>query len=127
MKVFTLKRIAETPDATYGVLIYKGTPFCLTLELPWKENKSNISCIPKGRYAFTLRYSPSFKYVTPILHSVPGREYILIHKGNSPADTAGCILVGEQFDGGRIAHSGKAFDELLSYITPDETCQLEVE
>lgn len=125
MNVFTLKRIAETDKATYGVLLHKGSPFCLTLELPWKENRKNESCIPKGRYAVTLRYSPSFKYITPILHGVPDREYVLIHKGNEPAHTKGCILVGEQFEEGGIRHSGEAFTELLGLMGID-TCQLEV-
>ena len=28
-----------------------------TLELPWKNNKSNVSCIPKGSYKVVKRWS----------------------------------------------------------------------
>ena len=69
---------------------------CKTLELPWKNNQRNISCIPPGTYNVVPRNSPKFAdhfHVT----NVPGRSYILIHPGNYHTDIEGCILVGSGF------------------------------
>lgn len=66
---------------------------CKTLELPWKDNQRQISCIPPGTYIVVPRNSPKFSdhfHVT----NVPGRSYILIHPGNYHTQIQGCILVG---------------------------------
>lgn len=64
-----------------------------TLELSWNDNKTNQSCIPKGRYKVIKRKSSKYGnhfHVT----NVNGRKYILIHNGNYYTDIRGCILVG---------------------------------
>ncbi|MCU0429199.1 MAG: DUF5675 family protein [Cytophagaceae bacterium] len=66
---------------------------CKTLELPWKNNERNISCIPPGTYKVAKRYSESFQYHFHV-QDVPGRNWILIHSGNFYSDIRGCILVG---------------------------------
>ena len=53
------------------------------------------TAIPYGKYKITLRKSPRFKRILPYLHDVPHFEGILIHRGNTLEDTAGCILVGK--------------------------------
>ncbi|MBW2962319.1 DUF5675 family protein [Mesonia aestuariivivens] len=63
------------------------------LELPWKNNQQNISCIPEGIYQVKKRTSPKFGEHFHVLN-VPGRSYILIHKGNYYTDIRGCILPG---------------------------------
>jgi hypothetical protein len=68
----------------------------VTLELPWLDNKHNISCISPGRYDVIKIMSPT-KGKCFMLLIVPGRNGILIHKGNSTKDTQGCILVGSKF------------------------------
>lgn len=67
---------------------------CDTLELPWKENKTNISCIPTGIYQVKKRYSKKYKNHLHITE-VGGRSHILIHSGNYNTDTLGCVLVGK--------------------------------
>lgn len=68
-----------------------------TLELPWLDNKTGISCIPEGIYG--VRYmerSTSGKYnrVYHVYDDPFPRQGILIHTGNLPEHTRGCILVG---------------------------------
>ncbi len=76
-----------------------------TLELPLftvplKENFVRTNCIPEGTYKVTKIFSPT-KGACFMVHDVPGRTAILIHKGNYAAffhvDTEGCILVGSKF------------------------------
>jgi len=64
-----------------------------TLELPWKNNKSNISCIPKGSYKVVKRHSEKFKNHFHIL-DVENRDFILIHNANFYTELRGCIAIG---------------------------------
>jgi len=66
---------------------------CHTLELSYKNNQKNISSVPEGEYTLRGRRSAKFKK-HQILENVPGRSYILIHAGNYPRNTQGCILPG---------------------------------
>ncbi len=52
-------------------------------------------------------YSPKFKRELPRLQNVKHFEGILIHRGNTAEDSAGCILVGENKvkGGGRQLHA----------------------
>jgi len=71
---------------------------CKTLELPWKENKKKISCIPEGSYLVKKRESHSKRpYDHFHIQNVPNRDWILIHIGNLYTHIQGCILVGEKF------------------------------
>lgn len=106
MERLRLVRVAETADATFGVLIapdlnspnpIAGEPFAVTLEPPWKDNAPNVSCIPAGLYAIKGINSPKYGYTFEVA-DVPGRTHILFHKGNAAAHTKGCVLVGEQFE-----------------------------
>ena len=67
---------------------------CFTLELPYKENKQQVSNIPYGEYDVKKRNSPKYGDHFHIL-DVPNREYILIHQGNYYNQTSGCVLVGD--------------------------------
>ena len=68
---------------------------CFTLELPWRENQSSISCIPEGTYPITHRVSKQFGNHFHIL-DVPNRTYILIHEANYVHQLRGCIAVGKE-------------------------------
>lgn len=76
------------------------TSFCI--ELPWKENQRNVSCIPSGDYKAIAVQSPRFGHVY-LLQDVPNRGGILIHSGNFAGDESlgfkthsrGCILPGK--------------------------------
>lgn len=97
MKRLVLIRLKKMPDRTLGrLLLFSGIWEFLSLaslELPWENNARNKSAIPIGRYVVEPRSSE--KHGDHLLVcDVPGRESILIHAGNRPSDTEGCILVG---------------------------------
>ncbi len=100
MNNVTILRIRKSSHGTEGVLIFDDFK-CFTLELPWRNNEKNISCIPAGEYDATIRISPRFGRVYWVL-KVEGRTYILMHSGNWAGDvqeglkshTNGCILLG---------------------------------
>ena len=114
MKHFKLLRIAYIPDGTFGVLFDEDIPFCLTLEREWRDNKRNVSCIPRGTYICKRVKSAKFGDTFEVC-DVPGRSHILFHKGNIEDDTHGCIVVGEEYGKykGKVAvlSSGRAFKE----------------
>jgi len=89
-----LKRISCQPKQTLGILYVDGKEVCKTLELPWKDNARNISCVPEGEYNVVKRNSPKYKNHFH-LTNVPNRDWILIHQGNFYTHIRGCILVGK--------------------------------
>ena len=92
----TLYRFYEDNKTTIGHILHNDMRLCYTLELPDRENKNRISCIPKGIYSpYFIESSASGKY-KKVYHipDVPGRTGVLIHKGNNHRHTLGCILVG---------------------------------
>lgn len=90
-----LVRHSFLPPATLGTL-YLGAEKYAILEPPWKDNRTNVSCIPQGVYQCDfLARSGSGKYKRVWwLRAVPGRTAILIHAGNYPRHTWGCLLIG---------------------------------
>jgi hypothetical protein len=104
-----------------GAVVYS----CFTLELPWRGNRQNVSCIPPGQYKVRKRTSHKYGEHLHIL-GVPGRTYILIHEANFVTQLRGCIAVGKSKadingDGLRdLVESVRAKKELLKHL-PDET------
>ncbi|GAG80142.1 unnamed protein product, partial [marine sediment metagenome] len=96
MKALKLIRVAYIKDGTFGVLFDEETPFCLTLEREWKDNRKGESCIPIGTYSCKRVISPKFGNTFEVCN-VPGRSHILFHKGNLEDDSHGCILTGEEY------------------------------
>ncbi|AZQ61099.1 SH3 domain-containing protein [Flammeovirga pectinis] len=92
----TLGKLTITDDS--GIEVFS----CDTLELPWKENKNRISCIPEGTYKAVFRdfgayANRAFHIQQQNGNEVDGRTGILIHSGNFFTDTRGCILVGKGY------------------------------
>jgi len=99
-----LRRSVSTDQGTEGELCVPELGVqCYTLELPWRDNAPNISCIPCGEYDCEIVNSPRFHRVYHV-RDVPGRSHVLIHSGNFAGDTskglrsdvAGCILLGSR-------------------------------
>lgn len=95
LPVITITRDLMTSEATLGRLRVNGFE-CVTLELPWRDNAEDVSCIPPGTYKARITYSNKFKRALPELLDVPGRSKVRIHAGNTTRDTQGCVLVGEE-------------------------------
>ena len=91
-----LIRDTFTDKSTIGKLYFNGEFYGHTLELPWKDNKKRVSCIPKGVYEVKKRHTEESKYKYEHLHilDVENRELILLHIGNYPKNSKGCILLG---------------------------------
>ena len=60
------------PTGTNGNLLAVGIGLCHTIELPWKENQHQASCIPEGRYELVKRYSLKNKWHLLVKEVKPG-------------------------------------------------------
>lgn len=89
MKRVTIVRL-DRDGSTPGLVYIDTKFFCFSLELPWKENARNVSCIPLGNYKVKWDASVMKYRVLNVLN----RTDIEVHKGNKLKDTTGCILVG---------------------------------
>ena len=108
-----------TEEATMGELFLNGERMCDTLELPWKNNQRNISCIPEGEYKARLRLareSASRDYLHLLVQDVKNRSHILFHRGNTAKDTKGCVLVGQGSQQNIVYNSTLAMDLLIKEI-----------
>lgn len=134
-----LKRIAKKKTYTIGHLYANGQFVCDTLEdtdrgIDQSDPISKITsvkvygqtAIPAGSYKINMNtVSPKFKNRAwakpyggkiPRLLDVPGFEGVLIHVGNKPADTLGCILVGENKVVGGLIKSTESFNKLMKLL-----------
>jgi hypothetical protein len=122
-------RIGEYQDATFGVLTANGRPVCVTLEDKWRNNERMVSCIPSGHYKLVKHQSLKFGECYKV-QDVPGRSDILIHAGNSDADTHGCILLGTSYGliGPKaiIVASRAAMSSFMQLMNGIDTADLEV-
>lgn len=110
---------------TNGALFYQGKFICFMIELPWKENARNVSCIPDGRYELALWYTDRFKHHL-VVKNVPGRSGILVHPANNAVkELRGCLAPVTHLTGiGTGVLSRKALDKLLLFI---ERCRMKKE
>ena len=139
---------------TIGNLYVDGKLFCNTLEdrdrgLKKSDSLSIIkskkiygeTAIPTGKYIITMNVvSPKYSAVKwyknlcqgkmPRLLDVPGFEGILIHPGNTPFDTYGCILVGKNTIKGQVTQSKDTFSKLYKLMKKasdkGETIEIEI-
>ena len=130
MKIVRIERM-PTPWATLGKVTLLGETIqeLWSLELPWKDNARNVSCIPRGFYTCTKYSSPRYNS-TYRVNDVPNRDYILFHKGNSAADTEGCILLGKarviSDNKIKVLDSASAFNQFMAFIDGDESFELQI-
>lgn len=101
-------RFEEGVQGTLGVLYGPKNFSCYSLELPWKDNRSNISCIPDGEYEIEYVKAGSRlggRRWLYFVHPVEGRTGILIHAGSWAGDrelgfktnSYGCPLLGMSY------------------------------
>ena len=128
LRVFTVLRVKDHPDrGTFGVFIDEdeGLPFAVTIErLP----------IPEGEYILKRDYYHAGKYVVFEITGIPGRDRVLIHRGNIDDHSKGCVIIGESFspiylekekrwDYGVLA-SGAAFQEFMEKLKGRDQAKL---
>lgn len=103
MKKVTLTRLDSSDQGTFGkikidsLVLFSG-------ELPRRENKNNVSCIPSGLYQVVWTFSPRFKRFMYEVLNVPQRSAIRKHSANLMGDSTlgfkaqlnGCIALGEK-------------------------------
>jgi hypothetical protein len=131
-----LERRWKKSTYTIGRLYVDGVYFCNTLEdrdrgLRKTDPLSVIktrkvygeTAIPTGTYGVTLNVlSPKYGAISwywqlcqgkmPRLLNVPGFDGILIHPGNDPTQTLGCVLVGKNTKVGQLTESKATFKAL---------------
>lgn len=136
----TLKRTFCNGRYTIGHLYDGNTYICdviedvdrgLTNDMPLKEiMKKKVktqTAIPSGTYSITIGVvSPKFhgkKYYKdfcggklPRLLDVPGFDGILIHRGTTERDSAGCLIVGYNKVNGMVVDSTQAFEKLYGMM-----------
>ena len=114
-----LIRDTFTEESTIGELFINGERICDTLERPYFNNQRNISCIPEGVYPVRLRLpreSATRDYIHLLVQDVPDRDWILVHRGNFPYQSQGCLLVGLGTEQDVVHNSVLAMDLLIKEI-----------
>ncbi len=133
-KIILQREFAANDKVTFGKMKFDWLseyPDIYTIELPWKNNQINISCIPQGLYNCIPHNSIDHPNTWRLLN-VPNRESILIHIGNyatsyikngleKSSDTKGCILPGFGLDEETpmVQNSTKAMKYLHKIIGTD--------
>lgn len=104
MKDVYLERERSTDQGTPSDLVTNGFSHH-ALELPWRNNQAEFSCVPPGTYLCKWLHSDHFNRDVYHVLGVPGREAIEIHPANFAGDRLkgfkcelrGCCAPGESF------------------------------
>lgn len=117
MELITVKRIAKLREGCFGVLLYLGVPFAVTLERTFDDGEP---IIPAGTYDCKARRYNKGGYETFEITGVVGHSLLLFHKANFERDLQGCVGVGECYSvlGGELAitQSGEGFGEFMRKV-----------
>ena len=105
------------PDGTNGKLECEGKFISKTIELPWKNNETKVSCIPEGKYFIKKRYSRKFHWHLEVI-DVKNRGLILFHPANNALkELNGCIAPVTKISGAGLGlQSRKAFAKLKDLV-----------
>jgi hypothetical protein len=139
----SLVRHTKTDNSTIGNLsiddkffsaVLEDTDRGLTSDMDIAQIKAikvpKQTAIPTGEYTVSLKYkSPKFSLKTqysftngymPRLMNVPGYEGVLIHVGNSPEDTDGCLLLGDSSKPDYVVNSTATFKKFYNLLQAAE-------
>lgn len=151
--LLTIKRIYKGSRYTIGHLYIDGLRFCDTLEDRDRGLRDGMTlaaiklrkiwgktAVPTGSYRIDMHtvshsmksksWAKAYRGIVPRLVNVKGFEGVLIHPGNTDADTAGCVLVGENKVKGKVVNSVKTYHALMAKLLEadgmGETITLEI-
>lgn len=134
-----ITRIYKGRDYTIGRLYVDGVYLCDTLEDTDRGLSSAMTsaeikalkvfgktAIPRGMYFVDMQtVSPRFRLRkwakahggrVPRLQGVRGFDGVLIHPGNTAADTDSCVLVGYNKAKGKVLDSVTAYERLFALL-----------
>lgn len=131
MKTIQIIRYFQDQNQTLGdctIFDENNKPIfsAISLERGWRNNQSNVSCVPLGTYNCVLEYSPRFKKDLWELKGVPNRSECKFHAANYWFQLNGCIALGQSLadlnkdgynDITNSAKTMKAFHEALNGLT----------
>jgi len=105
------------PNGTNGKLECNGRFICYTIELPWRNNKKRVSCIPEGKYLLKRRYSTKFQWHIEVA-DVENRSFILFHPANNAKkELNGCIAPVTKISGSGLGlQSKQAFSRVIFMV-----------
>ena len=139
-----LQRFVDTGRSTTGILTINNEFQCFTLEDTYRRVKeAGKTRIPEGSYQIKYReeLSPDTKKRRKMydwfkwhlmLQNVPDFKYIYLHEGNTPKDTAGCILLGMQstpirdFLGDSVSAVRRMYEIIGGALSDDEPVCIDV-
>jgi hypothetical protein len=97
----TLARTQLNANCTLGTITLPDGTVIYSLELPWKDNQKDVSCVPPGVYQLIPYTSPkhgSTWYLENLDLGVGDagaeRSYCEIHSANWTRQLEGCIALG---------------------------------
>lgn len=148
MKIL-VNRIYTCDRYTIGHLYIDGKYVCDTLEdadrgLSQDQSLDYIkkhkipgkTAIPVGTYEVDMNtVSPKFKDRSwakpyggklPWIKGIPGYDRVLMHVGNTEADTDGCVLCGFNKVKGKIINSTEAFNKVMSILGKNEGIKITI-
>ncbi|QCD44466.1 DUF5675 family protein [Campylobacter mucosalis] len=132
--ILKINRFKEIDDGTIGrFTLLKDdeillTGFCLEPAGSDTTTPNLDRRIPAGIYSVIWHKSPRFKMTLPLLfnESVSRERYILIHAGNYPKDTQGCILLGSEYNNQGVFNSKATLSRFLE-LTKGGNFKVEIE
>ena len=90
MKI-SVVRNKTSEEGTQGILTTDAGFQCCTLELPWENNKSGVSCIITDDYDASIWFSPHLNREVLRLEDKHGRKDCLVHNGNFAGEGDGDV------------------------------------
>jgi Family of unknown function (DUF5675) len=88
-----VKTVAIREDGCFGVLLWDGRPFAVSLERTFDDLRPVIQA---GIHRCTRSFYNKGQYPTFEIE-VPGHTRVLFHKGNVEMHSEACVLVAESF------------------------------
>lgn len=131
---FLIHRFIFDEKFTIGRLFSLHNFFCYTLEPPFNSNTcchEGGGAISPGDYFLKKTFSRKFCDELPLVCGVQCRSDILIHCGNFPQDTEGCILLGVSYSpSGKLFSSDEAMKKFKFlfdlFLTNSETVPIRI-